>query len=269
MPITALPPAPARSDAPEVFVAKADAFLSALPVLVSEINALAALLDNFATTSTSVTSLAVGTGSKSLTVDTGKSYQVGMTVKIAVYAGAVVHWMLGDVVSYNSGTGALVVLVTLTQGSGTHAAWTISMASPVDTSVNVSCKINLSGSIANAGDTIATATTEDFDDSAWHDNSTNPSRVTVNATGRYHIHGLITFSTGLTGIFGVSIYKNGVGTNMLVKQSLAAGSGTQSVPFTTTMDLTAGDYIEAACQQNTAGAVSLGTSSTMIVQRVK
>ena len=38
--ITALPTAPARSDAPEVFIERADAFVAALPGLVTEINTL-------------------------------------------------------------------------------------------------------------------------------------------------------------------------------------------------------------------------------------
>ena len=41
MPITALPPAPSRSDSPADFVAKADAFVAALATLRSEINSTA------------------------------------------------------------------------------------------------------------------------------------------------------------------------------------------------------------------------------------
>jgi len=45
MTITALPEAPARSDAPSLFITKADAFVAALAVLVTEINATAAGFD--------------------------------------------------------------------------------------------------------------------------------------------------------------------------------------------------------------------------------
>ncbi|MBU1692303.1 MAG: hypothetical protein KJ958_05550 [Gammaproteobacteria bacterium] len=120
-------PVPSRSAPPEVFIARMDTLLSELPLMVAQLNAFGASLNTLATTSSSVTSLAVGTGSKALTVDTGKSYQVGMTVKIASTASPT-NWMLGEVVSYDTVTGALVATVSGTQGSGTMALWTISLA---------------------------------------------------------------------------------------------------------------------------------------------
>lgn len=127
MTITALPAAPQRSDAPATFIAKADAFVAALPDMVTELNAFAADLNNFATNGTSATSLTIGTGSKSLTADTGKSWQVGMIVRLA-YTTTATNWMSGEVTAYNSGTGAMTVNVTATSGSGTYAAWSISAA---------------------------------------------------------------------------------------------------------------------------------------------
>lgn len=127
MTITALPAAPQRSDAPATFIAKADAFVAALPDMVTELNAFAADLNNFATNGTSATSLTIGTGSKSLTADTGKSWQVGMIVRLA-YTTTATNWMSGEVTAYNSSTGAMTVNVTATSGSGTYAAWSISAA---------------------------------------------------------------------------------------------------------------------------------------------
>lgn len=75
--------------------------------------------------SSSVTSLAVGTGSKALTVETGKSYAAGQPIGI-IHTDTPANAMAGTVTSYNSGTGALVVNVTYSVGSGTHTAWTIS-----------------------------------------------------------------------------------------------------------------------------------------------
>lgn len=77
---------------------------------------------------TSTTSLTVGTGTQSLTVEAGKPWAPGMPVKLAVTASPTTNYMTGTVVSYNSGTGALVVNVTTVAGSGTYAAWTASLA---------------------------------------------------------------------------------------------------------------------------------------------
>lgn len=82
----------------------------------------------------STTSLTIGTGSKSLTIETGKGYAVGQPVMIAETANPT-NFMVGQVTSYNSGTGALVANVTDTGGSGTAAAWTLSVTSILSASV--------------------------------------------------------------------------------------------------------------------------------------
>ena len=128
MTITALPPAPSRS-APSTFSTLADAFLAALATFVTEANATAAAMNLNDTTANSTTSVAIGTGAKSLTVDVSKSFQPGMSVKIARTA-APSNWMHGDVTSYDSGTGALVVAVTSVLGSGTFTDWTITLSGP-------------------------------------------------------------------------------------------------------------------------------------------
>jgi hypothetical protein len=128
MAITPLPPAPSRAS-PSDFSTKADALLGALATFVSEANAQAAALDLNDTTATSTTSLAIGTGSKSLTVDVSKSYQPGMSIKIA-RTSSPSNWMHGDVTSYNAGTGALVVNVTTILGSGTYTDWTVTFSAP-------------------------------------------------------------------------------------------------------------------------------------------
>ena len=80
---------------------------------------------------TSTTSLSVGLGIKSLTIQTGKAYSIGQSVVIADTSAPSTNWMFGQITSYNSGTGALVVDVVQTLGSGTLTAWTISIsASP-------------------------------------------------------------------------------------------------------------------------------------------
>lgn len=78
------------------------------------------------TMATSTTSLAIGTGTKTLTVQAGKLLAVGMEVTIASTASPA-NRMSGPVMSYNSATGALTVNVIITAGSGTFANWTVSL----------------------------------------------------------------------------------------------------------------------------------------------
>lgn len=132
--ITALPPAPSRlTDAPDQFVLKADAFAGALGQFGIDINALAAYLVTITSgvdfNSTSTTSLTIGTGSKTLTVQTGKLYQLGQFVTVASSA-APANYMYGQVTAYNSGTGSFTVNVTSTGGSGTIVSWSIGLATP-------------------------------------------------------------------------------------------------------------------------------------------
>lgn len=83
-----------------------------------------------ALSSTSTTSLTIPVAfpsTQTLTVDTGKGYLPGMGVRIA-YTTDTTNWMFGEVTSYNSGTGVLVVSVSSVQGSGTYTAWTIALS---------------------------------------------------------------------------------------------------------------------------------------------
>lgn len=83
------------------------------------------------TQATSTTSVAIGTGSKTFTVQADKSFVEGMNVKI-VYRSDTTKQMLGEVTSYNSGTGELVVNVESILSSGTYASWAVSFDSGAD-----------------------------------------------------------------------------------------------------------------------------------------
>jgi len=71
---------------------------------------------------TSATSFAIGTGSKTFTVQAGKAFAVNQWVIVQETSNPA-NQMLGQVTAY-SGT-SLTVNVTATGGSGTHADWTI------------------------------------------------------------------------------------------------------------------------------------------------
>ncbi|MDI1231328.1 MAG: hypothetical protein PSU93_09285 [Methylobacter sp.] len=82
------------------------------------------------TTGTSITSLTITTTSQTLTTQTGKTYVPGMFVVIADATNPAVNYMFGQVISYVTATGVLVVNVTAVVGSGTLTNWSISTSSP-------------------------------------------------------------------------------------------------------------------------------------------
>lgn len=128
--VTALPTPPSRADAPATFNARADAFLDALLTFQAELNAYRDALPGTITgtdySATSTTSVAIGTGSKSFTIETGKNFQIGQSVRVASTASPA-NYMDGQVTAHNNGTGALTVNVTAIGGTGTLAAWTIAL----------------------------------------------------------------------------------------------------------------------------------------------
>ena len=74
-------------------------------------------------TTNSITSITIGTGSKTFTVDSGLALSTSQTVIIAYDPS---NKMEGTVTSYSGST--LVVNVTTTTGSGTYADWDISLS---------------------------------------------------------------------------------------------------------------------------------------------
>lgn len=102
--------------------AAAEAFANAANVSATNAAASASSL-----TGTSTSSVAIGTGSKSFTTQTGKNFYVGQFISVSSNA-TPTNYMFGQVTSYNTLTGALVVNVTDTGGTGTAADWNISVS---------------------------------------------------------------------------------------------------------------------------------------------
>ena len=76
---------------------------------------------------TSITSLTVGTGTRTLAISAGLSFAPNMPVTITYNSNGAI-WMYGVVTSY-TGT-SLVVNVLSSNGSGTYAYWTIAASGP-------------------------------------------------------------------------------------------------------------------------------------------
>jgi hypothetical protein len=82
--------------------------------------------DRYQTTSS--TTLTVGNGTKTLTVETGLDYTITQNVTIAYDIDDHMH---GEVVSYDDATGVLVVDVAHHSGSGTFSAWVVNLSGAV------------------------------------------------------------------------------------------------------------------------------------------
>lgn len=155
--ITTLPLAPSRNNDPATFIVRADALVAALAEFVADANAQAAYLDGLAAavdadqvaiaeataaalvqintllttvgfSGTSNTNHTIGTGTKTLTTQTGRSFVPGTQVTVAVTATPSVNFMTGIVTAYNSATGSLTVDVLTVNGSGTFNTWSISLS---------------------------------------------------------------------------------------------------------------------------------------------
>lgn len=85
------------------------------------------------TNATSTTSDTIALGSTTITIQTGKALVVGMFVLQASTA-LVSDYMIGQITAYDSGTGVLTHNVLKINGSGTYAAWTISLSPEPDLS---------------------------------------------------------------------------------------------------------------------------------------
>lgn len=129
--VTVLPAAPSRaSDSSADFASKADAFVAALATFRSELVTLAAAVVSESYgyyRGASSSSVAIGTGSKSFTIDTGLAFQVGDYALIADSAAPATNWMVGRVTAYDTDTGALTFDSQAANGSGTKTAWTIAL----------------------------------------------------------------------------------------------------------------------------------------------
>ena len=75
---------------------------------------------------TSATSMLVGTGTKTMTVEPAKSFAEGQN--LLVWAVGNTAYMMGRITEYNRATGALTINSATTSGSGTYASWAVSVA---------------------------------------------------------------------------------------------------------------------------------------------
>lgn len=120
------PEVPNRTD--PAFNSKADTFFKWITSTLWD--ALTMFFDSrlLSTSTVSTTSITIDTATpKTFTVEAGKGYQPGMFI-VAANTTSPGNYIVGQVISYNSGTGALSMSNTSRGGSGTLAAWTITQS---------------------------------------------------------------------------------------------------------------------------------------------
>jgi len=93
-------------------------------------NAISSKAERNATNSVSSTSLDIGTGVKTLVIETGKELVGSQNVSIADAANPSANYMTGTLISYDSITGLAQVNVTAFSGSGTKTAWIVGLSNP-------------------------------------------------------------------------------------------------------------------------------------------
>ena len=258
MPISALPAPPTRSDATN-FNARADAFLSALPTFATEANSLASEVNGYAsnaaasaatatnapgTSATSTTSLAIGTGTKALTVQTGKAFVVGQWVTVTSTA-TPANWMHGQITAYTSGTGALTVNVTAVGGSGTYAAWTIGLSAPSQSSA-------------------ALLSTSSYADPAWL-TSLSASKLTGTVTIAGGGTGAATGADARTNLDVPS--RNGVGASGTWGISISGNAASANTATTATVAGTANALNTSGNYQ--LGSLGVGTAASGVAGEIR
>lgn len=205
MAINNLPDGPQPGDTQEEFSTHSFAVVNALNPMIDEINAVVAAFNFNSTNSTSNSTLTIGTGLVTLTVQASKSYVIGMTVKVALTSNGA-NWMLGDVTAYNSSTGAMSFFSRQTNGSAvSQAGWTISQ-NPDNSKLDYRYEARTANTMLVSGDrgkfiNITSGTfTQTFDAAAslsagWYVRIKNSGNgdITLDPSGTQTIDGRTTF----------------------------------------------------------------------------
>lgn len=99
--------------------------------------------------------------------------------------------------------------------------------------------------------------TEYFDDSGWHSNSTNNTRITVDFTGRVRFNAECYFVPTAACVLRLYLYKNGsqIGTN--IADQVLSGSTNVTLHLDHTVECTSGDYFEIMAFQNSGAAANI------------
>lgn len=115
-------------------------------------------------------------------------------------------------------------------------------------------------SLSDSTNTVLTCDTETFDNNAMHNPSTNTSRITAKAAGRYLVSANVQFVANGTGWRKLSIKQtvSSVSTTVNLFQ-IAAGGITEDVILSGSrvFNLAVDDYVECSAYQTSGGALNV------------
>jgi hypothetical protein len=151
--------------------------------------------------------------------------------------------------------GANDTVLTADSTAATGLKWATPAAS-TPTFVGASAKDNADQAIPNTTYTKLTFNTEQFDTNAFHDDSTNTSRMTIPSgkAGKYLITGCINWQSNSTGQRIFVVFKNN---SLFQSFGSEAASGNANAISSFVKDLAVADYVELAAYQSSGGSLNV------------
>jgi len=202
--------------------------------------------------------LAVGTDNQRLVAASGEAtglkYVSDTQNTVIDAAGDLVYGTAADTLA-RLAIGTAGQVLTVNSGA-TAPEW--KTAASGSTYSGVSLYKSAAQTVSNSTFTAITWDSERYDTDSYHSTSTNTSRITIPSgkSGYYILTGSNVWDANATGNRGLELRKNGTSLYYLFFQDgFASNDGTY--PFTGTINLTAGDYIEVFCWQSSGGNLNL------------
>jgi hypothetical protein len=123
--------------------------------------------------------------------------------------------------------------------------------------------ITANQSINDATPTFIAFNTETYDTDSYHDNATNPTRLTIPDDGWYVVAGSAVFASNATGYRRLQIFLNGIGFvgRPAALQNAVSGIATSISVTSAAVFLSAGDYLEFEVTQTSGGALNVLTNT--------
>lgn len=117
--------------------------------------------------------------------------------------------------------------------------------------------------IANVTLTALLFDNEEFDDTSYHDNASQTSRLTVPATGEYIVTLTVGWDASSTGGRGIFIIKNGTdsATNRIAGEYRAGLTGSDEQTISAIARLSSGDFVEGYAFQTSSANRTIDPAS--------